>query len=82
MLTAVKSELPDETIDPNGARVLLSDTLWREKIVRGHAEIATYRAEVLQAVSAPDHVARDPNFARARATTRAAWARVAGCWSS
>jgi hypothetical protein len=50
--------------DPNGARVLLSDTLWREKIVRDHAEIATYRAEVLQAVSAPDHVARDPNFER------------------
>ena len=64
MLTAVESELPDETIDPNGARVVLSDALWREKIVRDHAEIAAYRAEVLQAVSAPDHVARDPNFAR------------------
>lgn len=48
MLTAVESK-PDETIDPNGARVLLSDTLWREKIVRDHPEIATYSAEVLQA---------------------------------
>jgi hypothetical protein len=64
MLIAVESEPPDETIDPNGARVVLSDTLWREKIVRGHAEIAAYRTEVLQAVSAPDHVALDPNFER------------------
>ncbi len=64
MLTAVENELPDETVDPNGARVLLSDTLWREKIVRDHTEIAAYRAEVLQAVSAPDHVARDPHFER------------------
>jgi hypothetical protein len=64
MLTAVESKPPDETIDPNGVRVLLSDALWREKIVRDHAEIAAYRAEVLRAVSAPDHVARDPNFER------------------
>ena len=53
MLTAVESGPPDETIDPNGARVVLSDALWHEKIVRDHAEIAAYRAEVLQAVSAP-----------------------------
>ncbi len=60
----MESELPDKTVDPNGARVLLSAVLWREKIVRDHAEIAAYRAEVLQTVSAPDHVARDPNFER------------------
>jgi hypothetical protein len=64
MLTVVESELPDEMIDPNGARVVLSDGLWREKIVRGHSEIAAYRAEVLRTVSAPDHMARDPNFER------------------
>lgn len=42
----------------------MSDALWREKIVRDHAEIAAHRAEVLQAVSAPDHVALDPTFER------------------
>jgi hypothetical protein len=60
----VESKLPDETIDPNGAPVLLSDVLWRKKIIGDHVEIAAYRAEVLQAVSAPDHVARDPHFER------------------
>ncbi len=60
----MESKPPNETIDPNGARVVSSDALWREKIVRDHAEIAAYRAEVLQAVSAPDYVARDPNFVR------------------
>ena len=25
-----------QKVDPNGARVLLSDALWREKIVRDH----------------------------------------------
>ncbi len=30
--------------------------------MRDHPEIAAYRAEVLGAVSAPDHVALDPDF--------------------
>jgi hypothetical protein len=51
-----------ETTDPDGARVILKDDVWREKIVRDHPEIAEHRADVLRAVSAPDHVAADPIF--------------------
>lgn len=51
-----------ETADPVGTRVVLNDEVWREKIVRDHPEIAEHRAEVLRAVSAPDHVAPDPIF--------------------
>ena len=51
-----------ETTDPGGTRVILKDEIWREKIVRDHPEIVEHRAEVLRAVSAPDHVAHDPIF--------------------
>jgi hypothetical protein len=50
------------TTDPNGAWVTLKDEVWREKIVRDHPEIAEHRADVLRAVSVPDHVADDPIF--------------------
>ncbi|MFZ1924784.1 MAG: hypothetical protein WAU42_01440 [Solirubrobacteraceae bacterium] len=53
-----------ETTDPDGARVILKDELWREKIVRDHPEIAEHKSDVLRAVSAPDHVALDPIFER------------------
>ncbi len=52
----------NETTDPNGALVVLKDEIWCEKIVRDHPEIAEHRADVLRAVSAPDHVAPDPIF--------------------
>lgn len=51
-----------ETADPAGARVVLDDALWREKIVRDHPEIAAHQEDALRAVSAPDHVAPDPSF--------------------
>ncbi len=54
----------NETNDPDGARVVLKDEVWREKIVRDHPEIADHRTEVLRAVSAPNHVAADPIFER------------------
>ena len=51
-----------ETTDPAGTRVVLKDEVWREKIVRDHPEIVEHGADVLRAVSAPDHVATDPIF--------------------
>jgi hypothetical protein len=51
-----------ETTDPAGARVVLDDALWREKIVRDHPEIDSYRKDALRAVSRPDHIAPDPSF--------------------
>jgi len=57
-------DLPDtsETTDPAGARVVLDDALWREKIVRDHPEIESHRDDALRAVSTPDHVMPDPSF--------------------
>jgi hypothetical protein len=52
----------NETNDPDGARVVLKDEVWREKIVRDHPEIADHRGKVLRAVSAPDHVVPDSIF--------------------
>ena len=51
-----------ETTDSDGARVILKEEIWHKKIVRDHPEIAEYRADVLRAVSAPNHVAPDPIF--------------------
>lgn len=53
-----------ETVDPGGTRIVLTDAVWSNKIVQDHQEIAIYRAEVLRAVAAPDHVLPDPNFER------------------
>lgn len=52
-----------EASAPDGTRVVLDDALWREKVVRDHPEMAAHRADVLQTVSAPDHVEPDPIFA-------------------
>jgi hypothetical protein len=71
-----------EATDPNGARVVLKDEVWREKIVRDHPEIIEHRSDVLRAVSAPDHVRPIRSPSDAHATTHVASARVAGCWSS
>jgi hypothetical protein len=51
-----------ETIDPDGVRVVLTDIVWSEKIVRDHQEIRAFRAEIMDAVATPDHVAPDPDF--------------------
>ena len=51
-----------ETTGPAGARVVLDDALWREKIVRDHPEIDSHKEDTLRAVSTPDHVAPDPSF--------------------
>lgn len=52
-----------ETVDPAGARVVLDERIWREKIVRDHPEIAAHKDDALHAVAAPDHVAADPDSA-------------------
>jgi len=52
-----------EATDPDGRRLVLADAVWRDKIVRDHPEIDTHLSDVLQAVTKPDHVAADPNFA-------------------
>jgi hypothetical protein len=49
----------DETVDPDGRRVMLDAVGWRH-IVDEHAELASHREAVLATVSAPDHRGPDP----------------------
>lgn len=48
--------------DPQGARVVISADLWRDKILRNHPELTPHLAEVLRAVAEPDLVLPDPIF--------------------
>jgi hypothetical protein len=60
-----------ETTDPSGIPVILNDAVWGQKIVADHPEITAHRTDVLRTVSAPDHMAADPNFeARTRCYAR------------
>lgn len=40
----------------------MTEALWREKILKGHPEMATYLADVLKAIVEPDHVLPDPFY--------------------
>jgi hypothetical protein len=51
-----------ETVDPEGRRVVLERTTWREKIVRDHPEVSSFADEVLRAVAVPDYAVPDPSF--------------------
>lgn len=53
---------PAETTDPEGVQVVLSDRVWREKILRDHPEMIEHKSHVLEAVSQPCHIAQDPHF--------------------
>lgn len=52
-----------ETVDPDGARIVLDERVWNEKIVRDHPEVALHKNDAMRAVSTPDHVAADPDSA-------------------
>lgn len=51
-----------EAQDPGGNRVVVLAELWREKILRGHPELASHLSDVLRAITAPDHVLADPVY--------------------
>ncbi len=53
-----------EAKDPTGVRVVVPTDLWRDKILRGHPELAPYLADVLRAVAEPDRVLPDPVYER------------------
>lgn len=73
MLVFMESKAAAETTDPSGTQVVLANSVWHEKIVRDHPEIAAYMSEVMTVVSKPDCVTRDPNFeARTRYYARSA----------
>ncbi len=45
--------------DPDGVLVVVPSTLWRDKILRGHPELAPHLADLLRAIIEPDHVLPD-----------------------
>jgi hypothetical protein len=49
-----------EAKDPNGARVVLLDRVWKGKVRVDHPEMAPLLDEALGAVAAPDHAEPDP----------------------
>ena len=46
--------------------MVLNADVWEQKIVRDHPEVASHRDDALPAVSAPDHIAEDPDSADRR----------------
>jgi hypothetical protein len=55
-------ELAGEARDPSRNRIVLPAAIWKEKVLRDHPELGSHFAEVLRAISEPDHVAPDPVF--------------------
>jgi hypothetical protein len=55
-------EFAGQARDPDGNRVVVPLKLWREKVLQDHPELGPHLADVLQAISNPDHVASDPAF--------------------
>lgn len=51
-----------EARDPGGVRVVVPAELWQDKILRDHPELASHLADVLRAISAPDHILADPVY--------------------
>jgi hypothetical protein len=51
-----------EARDPKGERVVVPTSIWRDKILRGHPELASHLADVLRAIAEPDRVLPDPVY--------------------
>jgi hypothetical protein len=51
-----------EARDPTGVRVDLPASVWQDKILRDHPELASYLADVLRAIAEPDRVLPDPVY--------------------
>ena len=58
-----------ETVDPDGRVVVLDHEGW-EHILHEHRELASYRDEIMAAVSSPDHRRLDPRPGRERYYSR------------
>jgi hypothetical protein len=55
----------DETVDPEGRRVVLDASGW-EHTVRRHPEMAGHRLDVVRVVADPHHRGPDPRLGRER----------------
>lgn len=54
--------LATEAWDPDGCRVVVPIAIWYGKVLRDHPELAPLLAEVIRAISEPDHIEPDPEF--------------------
>jgi hypothetical protein len=59
-------ELVEETVDRENRRVVLLDRVWKEKILRIHPEMESFRTDVLRTVEAPDCLEADRRPHRVR----------------
>lgn len=59
-------EFEGEALDPGGKRVVVSAALWRGKVLRDHPELASHLTYVLRAISDPDLIVPDPDYANRR----------------
>jgi hypothetical protein len=59
-------ELAGEAQDPDGNRVVLTESLWHEKVLRDHPDLRPHLADVLRAISRPDHLVPDPRVENRR----------------
>jgi hypothetical protein len=67
ILPRVKAEgIVGEANDRDGARVVLPEHVWNDKLLRDHPELEAHRADVLRTVGEPDHVAADPVYENRR----------------
>jgi hypothetical protein len=57
--------------DPDGRLVVLDEECW-EHILHEHAEMVSYREEIMATVRSPDHRRRDPRPGRERYYSRGA----------
>lgn len=55
-----------EVRDPDGGLVVLPARIWEDKIVVDHPELRDLLEQVLEVISAPDHVEPDPQADRRR----------------
>jgi hypothetical protein len=53
--------LATEAWDPDGRRVVVPIATWHGKVLRDHPELAPFLAEVIRAISKPDHIEPDPD---------------------
>jgi hypothetical protein len=67
MLWAMTEEaIMGETIDPEGARVVLLARIWQEKLLSEHVELADCIDDVLRAVTLAEHTEGDPVYPERR----------------
>jgi hypothetical protein len=59
-------EIIGETVDAEGARVVLLTRIWREKLLPEHIELADCMHDVLGAVTSAEHIEVDPVYPERR----------------